>query len=347
MSSVELTTIAIMGEEVEATHVSWEVDKLLFLPDNPRVYAAIRQIQGFDQLTDDEKQAEIYEQLLKETSVKKLRPEIERDGGLQEAILVRHDTNQVIEGNSRLAVYRQLNRANPNDERWQTIRCLSISKLTDDQQVRLLGQAHLHGKTDWSAYAKALFCYRWVREDGNQPVELSEISGLSVRAINKEVAIIELMRENTDDIESHYSYYNVAITSKKISFAINDENGNKPLRDVILSGIRNEDFKAQELRDWLPIVLDKPKVAKKFASGAITLKDAHDRAEVSETKTRLDRVFGLLDAIEDKEINALDYAEIRSVQQVARRVNRKAERLLDVVGKRVAKTAEKRLKKPT
>ena len=344
MSDFEKTQIAILGEEVTATPDDLPVDSLLFLADNPRVYAAIRGIPSFNQLTDDEKQPQIFEQLLKEPSVKNLRPEIERDGGLQEPILVRHDTKQVIEGNSRLAVYRQLNKEDPHDERWQTIRCLVVSTLTPEHQVRLLGQAHLRGKTEWSAYAKALFCHRWVHEDRNEPKELSRISGFSVKSINKEVKVVELMRENNDDKENHYSYYNVALTNQKIPSAISPTVKN-PLRDMVLSGIRKEEFTAQQLRDCLPVVLDKPKVANKFATGKITLMDAHDRAEVSPTKKSLDRIYGLLEAIEIKRISKLNFAEIRAVQQVVRKVNKKASRLSEAVDRRVAETGQKKGKK--
>ena len=148
------TTIAIMGQHVPARHERIPIDKLHFLPDNPRVYAAIREMTDFDGLTTEEKQHRIYERLLQEPSVKNLIPEIQRDGGLQDPITVRHDTLQVIEGNSRLAAYRKLDDGS-DDDRWTHIRCLVVTTLTDDQQTRLLGQAHLHGKTDWSPYAKA------------------------------------------------------------------------------------------------------------------------------------------------------------------------------------------------
>ena len=337
MSYGEQTTISILGDEVVATHCSLDIKKLLFLPDNPRVYAAIRKIEGFEQLTRDEQQEKIYNELLSEPSVQNVRPEIKRDGGLQEPITIRRDTLEVIEGNSRLAVYRELHNADPHDERWQTIRCLDIGTPTRKQQFRLLGQAHLHGKTEWTAFARALFCYRCVCEEGESPDELKETTGLTVKAINKQIDIVELMQENEDEKESHYSYYDVAMTNRKISSEIRQRKDN-PLRDIVLAGIREENFTAQQLRDWLPVVLDKPKVAKKFASGAIDLKDAHDRAEVSETKTRLDRILGLLDAIETKDINGLDFAEIRAVHQVAKKINTRANRLCTGVEQRVEAT---------
>ena len=105
--SSDQTTIAIMREEIPAHHQEIDIYKLNFLPANPRVYAATEAMSGFDGLTTEEIQEQIYKCLLEEPSVKNLIPEIKRDGGLQEAIIVRYDTMQVIEGNSRLAVYRK------------------------------------------------------------------------------------------------------------------------------------------------------------------------------------------------------------------------------------------------
>lgn len=192
------TTIAIMGQHVPASHERIPIDQLHFLPDNPRVYAAIREMADFNDLTPEEKQVRIYKRLLQEPSVKNLIPEILRDGGLQDPVTVRHDTWQVIEGNSRLAAYRKLADGS-DDERWTHIRCLVVTNLTDDQQTRLLGQAHLHGKTDWSPYAKALFCFRWVVEEGRDDSTLSKISGISSAEIKKNVKIVELMQTNGDD----------------------------------------------------------------------------------------------------------------------------------------------------
>ena len=177
------TMIAIMGEEVHARHELVKIDVLQFLPDNPRVYAVVRDIPDFDSLTPDEKQKRIYEYLLLEPSVKNLIPEIKRDGGLQDPIIVRNDTRQVIEGNSRLAAYRNLKHESDDDNRWTQIRCLVVKTLTDDQQTRLLGQANLKGKTAWSAHAKAQFCYTLVEEQRKNVDDLFKLSGIRVSEI--------------------------------------------------------------------------------------------------------------------------------------------------------------------
>ena len=72
------------------------------------MYACTHGEADFDNLMEEEQQDIIFNKLLKEPSVKNLIPEIKRHGGLMDPILVRRDTMEVIEGNSRLAVYRQL-----------------------------------------------------------------------------------------------------------------------------------------------------------------------------------------------------------------------------------------------
>ena len=228
------TTIAIMGENVPARHEQRKIDQLLFLPDNPRVYAAIREMPDFTDLTTEEKQVRIYERLLREPSVKNLIPEIKKDGGLQEPIIVRHDTLQVIEGNSRLAVYKKL-WDDTNEEKWERIRCLVVSSLTDDQQTRLLGQIHLHGRTEWSPHAKALFCFRWITEKKGDAVTLAKLSGFSTEGINKNVKIIQLMKENNDNKLSRFSYYDVLVRNRAISSAIDQS---PELRDTLFSQIK-------------------------------------------------------------------------------------------------------------
>ena len=321
------TTIAIMRQNVSARHMVMVIDQLHFLPDNPRVYASIREMPDFTDLTPEEKQVRIYKHLLQEPSVKNLIPEIRRDGGLQDPIIVRHDTRQVIEGNSRLAVYRKL-LEETGDERWTKIRCLVVSSLTDDQQTRLLGQTHLHGRTEWSPYAKALFCFRWVDEDGKDANTLSKLSGLSVAEINKNVKIIQLMKGNNDDKMSRFSYYNVLVRNRAISSAIEQS---PALRNTLLSQIKGGDFKAREMRDHLPIVINKPKILRKFEKGDISLDEAFDRAKISDIEQRLKKVRGGLNDIERTDINVLEHNELKAVQQVVRQIRRDLRRVSDMI----------------
>ena len=327
------TTIAIMGEQVPARHERMAIQELNFLPDNPRVYAAIRGMGGFDCLTPDEKQDRIYKRLLREPSVRNLKPQIEKDGGLQDPVIVRMHGRQVIEGNSRLAVYRKL-WDETGDDQWAHIRCLVVTELTDDQQTRLLAQTHLIGKTDWSPYAKALLCFRWVEEEGKTIANLVKLSGLTTRTINKNIKIIQLMKENNDDKLSHFSYYNNLVTNRKISAAIAER---PALKDTLFEQIKAEEFTAREMRDHLPTVIEKPKILRKFENG-VTLEDAYDRAKISGTQRRLKRICDGLDDIEKGDIDGLEHNELGAVRQVLRKIRRNLNRVSDMLDDKTAAT---------
>ena len=326
------TTIAIMGQHVPARHERIAIDQLEFLPDNPRVYAAIREMPDFAELTSAEKQVRIYDRLLREPSVKNLIPEIKRDGGLQDPIIVRHDTRQVIEGNSRFAAYRKLF-DDTGEDQWTHIRCLVVSSLTDDQQTRLLGQAHLHGRTEWSPYAKALFCFRWVDEDKKDANTLAKLSGFSAAEINKNVKIIQLMKENNDDKLSHFSYYNVLVRNRAISAAMTQR---RPLQDTLFAQIKAGDFTAQEMREHLPTVIAKPKILRKFEKGDVTLDDAFDRAKISGIEQRLKKIRDGLDDIEKNDINSLERNELNAVQQVVKHIRQRLNRVSRMIDARTA-----------
>ena len=351
--ATDVTNITIMEENVEARLEEMPIEKLHFLPDNPRVRAVITDMEDFDGLTREEKQIRIYESMLNEPSVKNLIPEIRRDGGLQEPIIVRFDTHEVIEGNSRLAVYRKFHGENTDSEKWKFIKCLVVRTLTDDQQTRLLGQIHLRGKTKWSAYNKALFCYDWVKKLGRKAEDLAKLSGFSPNEIKKQVKAIELMQLNDDDNRSNYSYYDVLVRSRSTSQEIENilvqnrsisreiEN-DKPLCGTqfgtLLLQIKTEAeaFTAQEMRTWLPVVIKKPKIWRKFQEGTITtLKEACDRASVSDVERRLKLVRGSLDDVEEADLKHLNTPEVRAVEQVVKQIRRHVSRISKMVDKKL------------
>lgn len=320
--------VSIMGQDVPANNELIAIGQLHFLPENPRVYAAIREMSDFAGLTSDEKQLRIYERLLQEPSVKNLIPEIKRDDGLQNPIIVRWDTRQVVEGNSRLAAYRKLNEEDPDNDRWTHIRCLVVKTLTEDQQTRLLGQEHLHGKTEWPAYAKALFCFRWVIEEERKIEDLANLSGFRVSTIRKNVEIIEMMERNSDNTLSNFSYYDVLVRNRDISSEIKD---NEQLRDILLSQIKTKDFTAQEMRKRLPTIIAKPKILRKFEKGDVTLEDAYDRAKISDIEQKLKRIRGDINDIEQDDIKQLERRQINAIQQVVKRIRRDLKRVSDMV----------------
>ena len=89
-------SIKILGEDIPVNCDDVDILALNFLLDNPRVFSCTYGLRGFDKLPKEAQQSEIYKKLLKEQSVKNLRPQIKRHGGLMEPILVRLDENYLL-----------------------------------------------------------------------------------------------------------------------------------------------------------------------------------------------------------------------------------------------------------
>ena len=325
-------SIKILDVEVPLSDDFLDIYRLKFLSDNPRVFSCTHGEADFESLGDDEKQDRIYEKLLDEPSVKNLEKRIKRHGGLMESILVRLDTMEVIEGNSRLAVYRKLHDLGiPGD--WGQIQCDIVSKLTDGQQDALLNQIHVKGKTQWAAYEKANFAYvRSVR--GNSVQEIARRFDETENEIKKRIKIISMMKENGDTERSHFSYYDVLARNGKISSGMED---NEELRKVVLSNIKHLDshedveFTALELRNKLPVIISKPKVLKKYIRKEVSLDDGYQNSKISNAHERIKLVRERLNDITKKELEQLNQNDKNALKQDLRRLDREVQRIIGIV----------------
>ena len=323
--------IKILGEVIRVSNDYLSIHELKFMEDNPRVYSCIHGEPDFDNLPEVVQQERIFENLKKEQSVKNLKSEIKRHGGLMEQILVRFDTKQVIEGNSRLAVYRILHEET-KDENWELIPCNIVSSLTEEQQIAFLNQIHVKGKTKWSAYEKANFAY--VRKEKKWTFKkIAGLFGESEMTIRTRVKVIETMRENDDTDRSHFSYYDVLVRNGDISKEIKE---NKDLRKVLFERIRSlgnveegesPDFTALELREKLPVIIQKPKVLKKYIEGKLDLGTAYQSAEISNAQQKVRKATAILDGIERKDITSLSGNDLNALDQDLRKLVRTTDRI--------------------
>ena len=323
-------TITILDESIPVSSDRMDIYKLRFLGDNPRVYTVTHAQPGFMNKTPDERQAEIFQALKNEPSVKNLLPDIRSNGGLLEPILVRHDTMEVIEGNSRLAVYRILHERDGN-EGWAEIDCDVVSGLTDDQQAAYLNQIHIKGKTKWTAYEKANFAY--VRhKNGHSYPSMAELFKESAQTIRTRVKVIEAMRENDDGEQSNFSYYDVIVRNQAIRSKMEQD---EMLRSWIRDSIRKEEkpFSAQEMRKKLPVILKKKKILGKLVRDGLELDDAYSRAAISKAQKALQSARGILEDIsvvqvrelDPSEFNAFEY-DLRKLRQALSRIEKMAKR---------------------
>ncbi len=321
--------IKIFRQTVQIRNDYLNIDDLKFLRENPRVYSCIYAEQDFDTFSEDEQQKEIFEKLRAEPSVRNLKPEIERHGGLMERILVRYDTKEVIEGNSRLAVYRILHEETKNED-WEFIPCDIVSKLSDEQQTAYLNQIHIKGKTKWSAYEKANFAYAR-RTQGFPIPKIAELFGESEATIRTRIKGVEMMRNNKDRKRSHFSYYDVLVR-----YHSNDMDLLPDLKDSLLKRIHglgdneedSSDFTAQELRKKLPAIIKKPKVRKNFIEESVTLDNAYHRAKISNVQEKIREAKAILEGIEKKNINELNKNALNAFRQDVRKLERGIERIV-------------------
>ena len=335
-------SIKILGESIPLTDDFISIEQLKFLKDNPRVYACTHSVDGFEEMIEEEQQLVIYQKLLQESSVRNLIPDIKRHGGLLESILVRNDTSEVIEGNSRLAVYRKLFEEKNEDGDWELIPCDIVSSLSDEQLAAYLNEVHVKGKTQWPAYEKANFAYIHWGEKRWRLEKIAEMFGESVATIRTRIKIIELMKENNDGERSRFSYYDVIIRKKEITDVLNQ---NCELKECLLSKIKKinlvkeedgqghrrriieNEFTAQQLRDYLPVVIKKQKVLKKFVSGDVDLIEAHQRANISRIEVNLRDATNRISGIEKSDVNKLARNRFNPFHQEVKKLSREVDRI--------------------
>ena len=326
--------IKILQETVGISNDYLSIYDLKFLKDNPRVYSCIYDEPKFETFPEEMQQKKILEKLRAEPSVKNLKPEIKRHGGLVEWILIRYDTKEVIEGNSRLAVYRILHEET-KEENWEFIPCNIVSRLSDEQQAAYLNQIHVKGKTEWSAYEKANFAYAR-REQGSTIPRIAELFGESEGTIRTRIRVVEMMRNNKDKDRSHFSYYDVLVRNHS-----GDMNQRPDLKNTLLERIRilgnseegDLDFTAQELRKKLPAIIKKPKVLNKYIEGSIGLDNAYQRAKISNVQEKTREARAILEGIERRNINELERNDFNAFKQDLNRLEKEVRRIVGITEK--------------
>ena len=333
------SNITILGETINVSNDYRDIYSIKFLEENPRVYACTREVPGFDEQTDDEKQEIIYQKLRDEPSVQKLIPDIKRHKGLLERILIRADTNRVIEGNSRLAAYRYLYDKYPEqDDLWCFIPCDMVSSLEDEQQTAFLNQIHVKGKTQWSAYEKANFAYVRRVKSGWDWKKIAKVFGESKQTLMKRVKVIKMMVDEGCNDRSRFSYYNVLVSNPEIAKGLKEKKG---LREKLIRSIASTskqggekpdaDFTALEMRKQIPAILKKPKVLKKYIAGQIDMDEAYQTARVSNVEEKVKRADEHLKDIDRRDIEQLEQRSLSALKQAVRKLSRVVKRIEDMV----------------
>lgn len=263
-----------------------EQNKLLFFPENPRVYSVLN--------LGDEKptQTQIEEVMCKADHVKQLKESIKSNGGLIDPIIVRDGDMVVLEGNSRLAAYRILYKQDPI--KWAKIKVILLPKNIPDESVfALLGQYHIIGRKDWEPYEQAGYLYRTINDTKKTVESLASELGITTSHIKKLIEVYEYMIEKDDNHPNKWSYYEEILKNRGIRKAFDEIPG---LEEKVISDVKENKIRmAIDVRKLGDISKVNDKLSKKILKDiAIGEEDIYSGFEIIASSGKMDNNFQLL-----------------------------------------------------
>ena len=129
-----------------------------------------------------------------------LRESIRVNKGIIHPIIVNHQKDGkyvVIEGNTRVQIYRELKEYDQSSKVWDSIICVVFEELSQQDIDAIRLQSHLVGPRDWDAYAKAKYLNRLSNVDYMPMSSLISFCGGKAAEINKLIKAY-------NDMENYY-----------------------------------------------------------------------------------------------------------------------------------------------
>ena len=273
-----MSKITIGKKEYEVEEQQLNQCELLFYEDNPRVYSILR-ANGASPT-----QKEIQKHMVQMDHVKQLRLSIEQNGGvIDPLIIVKRKSNFVVlEGNSRLAAYRLLAEKDP--VKWQKVRVNILPEdISENDIFTLLGQYHLIGRKDWSAFEQAAYLYRQKQSSGLANDILAKNVGLTAGQVDTYISVYTFMLDHNDLRTDRWSYYIEYLKNRGIS---KYRETSPKIDDVFVKQVKNGEIeKAEDVRKLGEMAKAKDKAAKKIMQDFIdekeSLYDGYERLELT------------------------------------------------------------------
>ncbi|MBS3155598.1 hypothetical protein J4404_03835 [Candidatus Woesearchaeota archaeon] len=150
--------IPIAGEMIEVLRDDLDIDKINLDPENPRIgYWSDSQIKK--EFSQDEIAFALRE---KSDDVNRLKLSIEIHEGIMNPIWIykKDEKFLVIDGNTRLEIFKDLRRKYPNKDNYRKIPCEILPENVGEKVknfIRLM--QHLRGVNDWEVYERARMLY--------------------------------------------------------------------------------------------------------------------------------------------------------------------------------------------
>ena len=195
-------------------------------------------------------------------------------------MLVRDGDFVVLEGNSRLAAYRELARNDAITWGKAKVRLLP-DDISEKLVFSLLGEYHIIGRKDWAPYEQAGYLYRRNVTHGVSAQSMASEMGLPMRTVNHLINTYKFMVEHDETSVTRWSYYDEYLKSSIARKARQELPG---LDDIVVRKIKSREIPAAvDVRNKLVKLLDVTKVGpeptKILVSGNSTFESAFESAQ--------------------------------------------------------------------
>ena len=234
--------VNIGGIPTEIITKKIDIDRIILDQENPRIG-----LFKDSQIKPDLTQEEIEFALVNKNpqAFDKLKESIEANEGIINPIWVHPIDSEkfmIIEGNTRLVIYRKLREKYLNKEIYKKILCNILPKKISESQKNFIKlEAHLRGTTEWDSYEKARYLFI-----------LNDVEGYSVRALTKLTKMSEReIRLNIQaflDMEKQYlpKYQKDPTEVFKFSYFVEYEK-NRKLKDAM----KKQNLSIDDFCDWV------------------------------------------------------------------------------------------------
>ncbi|PYE26363.1 ParB-like nuclease family protein [Paraburkholderia silvatlantica] len=263
--------LLIRGKSIPVILKEVPQHELCFYLENPRLYSLVW--SDGNAPTEEE----IEEKLLAMDHVKQLIHAIKANGGLIDPVVVRGGDMVVLEGNSRLAAYRYL--ASRDAVRWGRIKAKILpADISESEVFALLGEYHIHGKTNWLPFEQAGYLYRRHKNQGVSILELVKEINLPKSQITHLISVRDFMLKHNQHEPTRWSYFDEYLKSRKIAAAREEY---PEMDELVVEKIEsNEIPTAMALRDGLKNICQAGgKILGKFVDGKLDFEQARDAAD--------------------------------------------------------------------
>lgn len=177
------TRLTIAGTPVNVTHEEVPLTSLRLDPDNPRIRLQTSAV-GRKKLSTHE---QLLELMRAQPGYDALHRQIRDQGGVHEALIVRHD-GRIVEGNTRFAVLSVLAKTPGGREKWGTVPVTRLPVEVSEKVIQLqMAGYHVSGKTKWRAAAQAGQIYRLVEESEATIEEVAAATRMTPKRIQQNI----------------------------------------------------------------------------------------------------------------------------------------------------------------